>query len=218
MARRTSSSRPAPNEVSIQPGATHVHAHARRDRARQRLAEGEHAALHRGEQLRVEPGHAGEHVIPAHVDDDAALLLRAQHLRRAPRGEHRPAQIDREQQVQLLDVRERGAGAGEDVGAGVVHPDVEAPERVAGRRAERAHATVVGQVEPDDGRAASERLDLALDVPRTVLVRPIGQRDVGAGASGGERDRPADPAGRAGHEHGAAGQRRSDGVASSSSG
>ena len=81
-----------------------------------------------------------------------------------------------------------------------------------GRRAERAQRQVVGQVEPDDGRAASERVDLALHLPRTVLVRPIGQRDIRAGASGGKRDRPADSAGRAGHEHGAAGQRRSDGV------
>ena len=55
-------------------------------------------------------------------------------------------------------------------------------------------------------------LDLALDVPRAVLVRPIGERDVRPGASGGERDRPADPAGRAGHEHGAARQRRRDSV------
>ena len=34
-------------------GRQDVDAHARRDRSRERLAEREHAALHRGEQLRV---------------------------------------------------------------------------------------------------------------------------------------------------------------------
>ena len=56
--------------------------------------------------------------------------------------------------------------------------------------------------------AASERANLALDLARAVLVRSIGERDVGAGAGGRERDRPADAARRAGHEHGAAGERR----------
>src|SRR5436309_1212032 len=87
-------------------GREHVHAHARRDRPRERLAEGEDSALHRCIDLRVQSRHAGEDVVPAHVDDDAALLLRAEHLRGMPRGENRAAKIHREHAVQLLHRRE----------------------------------------------------------------------------------------------------------------
>ena len=138
-------------------------------------------------------------------------LLRAKHLRGLPRREHRPAEIHREQQVQLLDRRESAAPApGQDVGAGVVHPDVEAPERVAGRGADRADRLEVGEVELERQRSPSERADLALDFPRALLVLAIGDRDVGSRASGGERYRPADAARGAGHEHGAARERQRD--------
>ena len=75
-----------------------------------------------------------------------------------------------------------------------------------------AERLIVGQVEADDGRATSERSNLALDFARALFVRSIRDRDVGPGASGGECDGPADAARGARHEHGAAGERRGDGV------
>ena len=109
--------------------------------------------------------------------------------------------------------RERGAGAGEDVGARVVHPDVQAPERLAWPTGPSgAERLIVGQVEVKRGRAPSEGSNLALDFTRALFVRSIGDRDVGAGARGGERNRPADSARGARDEHGAAGERRGDGV------
>src|SRR5439155_792010 len=62
------------------------------------------------------------------------------------------------------------------------------------------------------GRAPAERPDLALDFARPRFVHSIGNRDVGSGARGGERNRPADSAGGARDEHAAAGQRCRDGV------
>ena len=103
-------------------------------------------------------------------------------------------------------VRERRAGAGEDVGAGVVHPDVEAAERVAHGGPERSNGRLVGQVERGRTRSRPERLRSRAPPRPRPLVRAVGQRDVGAGAGRRQRDRAADAARRAGHEHGAAGQ------------
>ena len=106
-------------------------------------------------------------------------------------------------------IGQRGAVAGEDVGARVVDPCVEAAERSARGGTDRADRLRVGEVELQDRRAAAERADLALDLRRAGLVRAIGERDVGSCARRGQRDRATDAARPAGHEHGAAGQRRS---------
>ena len=86
------------------------------------------------------------------------------------------------------------------------------PSAVAGGRAKRLERLRVGQVEAQDGGATAERLDFALHVARSLLVDPIGHRDVGAGAGGSECDGAADAARCSGDEHGAAGQRCSDRV------
>ena len=107
-----------------------------------------------------------------------------------------------DQQIELLDARQRGGVAGENVGAGVVDPDVEAAERAPRGRREIANRREVGEIELEDGGAATELADGAPYLVGAAGVRAIGDRDVGARARGGERDRAADPARRAGDEHG----------------
>jgi selenide,water dikinase len=189
-----------------------VDAHARRDRSREAFAEGENAALGGAINLRIESAHAGDHVIPAHVDDHAAAFLRAQQIGRLPRRQHRPAKIHSEDSIDFLAGRKRRSGAGQDVGARVVHPDIQAAERTARGGTEGAERLIVSQIEGQRCGASSERADLALNFTRARLVHSIGDRDIGSGAGGGERNRPADAAGGARHEHTATGERRRDGV------
>ena len=116
---------PAANAVSIHPGASTLTRTRGGELARQRLAEREHAALDRGEDLGSRPVHAGEDVIPGHVDDHAAGPARAggaaacHDARIVPRRSTSSS-------VELLHVRQRRALAGQDVRAGVVDPDVHA--------------------------------------------------------------------------------------------
>ena len=47
-----------------------------------------------------------------------------------PRGDHRSAQIHCDQSIELLEIRKRCRIAGEDVGAGIVHPRIKPAERL----------------------------------------------------------------------------------------
>jgi hypothetical protein len=156
----------------------------------------------------VQAAHSDQHVIPTHVDDNAAFLLRAEHLRGVPRGEHRPPKIDSEQEVQLFDIRKRRAWTGQDVRTRVVHPHIEAAQHVASCRAESAHGLIVGHAELNCGGAPSEASNLTLHFEGTILVGSIGDGDVGPGARGGESDRTTDPTGPTRDEDRAARQRR----------
>ncbi len=53
--------------------------------------------------------HAGEYMVPAHVDDHAAVLLGTEQLGRLPGGEHRATEIHGKEEIQLLDVSELGS-------------------------------------------------------------------------------------------------------------
>ena len=79
---------------------------------------------------------------------------------------------------------------------------------MAGRGTERAHRLNVGEVELKCRRAPSEDANLALDFTSALLVHSIGDRNVGSGPCGRERNRPANSARSPGDEHGFAGERR----------
>src|SRR2546425_8841240 len=71
-------------------GTEHVHPDPRRDRVRERPAEGVHASLRRAEHLGVVTlDSAPEHMVPGHVEDDAARggWVGVHHLDGLPRGE-----------------------------------------------------------------------------------------------------------------------------------
>ena len=114
--------------------------------------------------------------------------------------------------ARFLDVGERGAGTRQDVGTGVVHPDIDPPDRLGRGLAQRADRRGVGDVALDHGGAATEALNLALDLPRALLIGQIGQDDVRPRAGGRDRDCAADAARPAGHEHAAAGERWTDDI------
>src|SRR5829696_929584 len=113
------------------PRAQDVDADVGGEIAREALAERQHAALDRGEQLRVLAGHAGRHVVPAHVHDRPTTILVAHDLAGRVRARDRALEIDGEQDVELALPRPPRRLAGEHVRAGVVDPDVEAAELLA---------------------------------------------------------------------------------------
>ena len=147
------------------------------------------------------PGHADEHVIPAHVDDNAAGVLGRHELDGLPRREDRPAQVDAQEQVELLGGRHRRGRPREHVGAGIVHPDVHAAQRGTGGARERVDGRRVAKVEPDHAGATSKGLDVARGIACPALVRAVRECDVRARPRRRDRDATSDPARRARHEH-----------------
>ena len=88
----------------------------------------------------------------------------------------------------------RAAGAGEDVGAGVVDPGVDPPEPLAQRRRQRLDIVVAADVGPQHLRAATERTDGGGGLLGSRGVSAIGDREVGAFAGAAEGDGAPDPA------------------------
>ena len=177
--------------------AQDVDPHRRRERARQALAVGEHAALDRAEQLGIGAGHAARDVVPAHVHDRAAAGLLAHHRAGRVRARDRALEVDGEQQVELALPVPAGRLPGEHVGAGVVDPHVEAAQALARLRDERLAAARV----PRSARATSARPPAAA-MPSATATRgrlAAAVRHEHGRAGAGERlgDPGADAAARA---------------------
>ena len=84
------------------------------------------------------------------------MRLGAHHVHRRPRGEDRPAEVNRQDQVEL---REPGPAAefrGEDVGARIVDPGVDPAEHRPGPGGERVDLRFVGEVERKDFDATTQ--------------------------------------------------------------
>jgi hypothetical protein len=140
-------------------------------------------------------------VIPAHVDDDPTIRLRAQEIGGLPRRDDRPAQVDGQEQVQLFQRRERCRRPGEDVGAGVVDPGIDPPEFPRCVHAGVPDAQRIAKRHLAHECAASERDDVAFHGARAGLVGMEGQGDVRPRTCGGKGDRAADAARRACDKH-----------------
>ena len=156
--------------------AQDVDPHRRRERARQALAVGEHAALDRAEHLGIGTGHAARDVVPAHVHDRAAAGLLAHHGAGRVRARDRALDVDGEQEVQLALPVPAGRVAGEHVGAGVVDPHVEAAEPLARLRDERLAARARAEVGAHDDGVAAPCRDVVGDRERGRLAAAVRQR------------------------------------------
>jgi hypothetical protein len=165
----------------------------------QRLAEARDAALGRTIEDGILAGHTEADVIPRHVDDRAAP--RAHDLCCGPRGEHRPAQVHREDAVQLLETRERGAWAGEDVGAGVVDPAVHSAEALRDGARQRRHVVLPADVGADHLDLAPQRADLLRRLLGSIGIGAIGDREIRPFPATGQRDRASDAARCARDQH-----------------
>jgi hypothetical protein len=188
------------------PGPEYVDPDQRCERAGQRAAEAESAALHRGEELGVVARHPLEDVVPRHVDDDAAGGLGAHQIGRGPGREHGTAQVYPEQQVQLLPSGEPGPFAGEHVGAGIVDPGVHPTEGLLHGLDQDGELLRLRDVGSDDQRALTGRPDVGRDAVGAGLVPAIGEGHVGTGPRGSQRDGAADATRGPGHEDALAGQ------------
>jgi len=122
--------------------------------------------------------------------------------------DHRAAQVNREQQVHLLQVGERRPGSGQDVSTGIVDPCVDAAERPTHGRAERLQRLFIGDVDLKRGRTFPRGVNLRFRHTRTSRVRLVGERDIGARLGGAHSNRPANAARCPGHQDDATGQRR----------
>src|SRR6185437_687986 len=85
--------------------------------------------------------------------------------------------------------------------AGVVDHRVEPAELGLGRIDHRAYLLEVGDVGLERHRLDSKRGDLGFQFLGLLFALEIVEGDVGAAASGLERDRAADPAGRSGDNY-----------------
>ena len=176
-------------------GGQDVHADVRRHLAGEALAERLDAALGRRIDARVLARHAYGDVIPRHVQDQAAPAVRPEMRHGRPAGQHGAAQVHVEHLGQLLARRENPAGPGEDVGPGVVAPDIERRPQAFDRLREGIHACGGADVRRKGLGGAPGLMDGAYHIVRPVGIAAIGHQHVRALA--GERlgNGPPDAAG-----------------------
>src|SRR3954469_17583063 len=180
--------------------AQDVHPHLRGERAGEALAVGEDPALDRAEQLGIRAGHAARHVVPAHVEDGAAVRLPAHDGARGGRARDRALEVHGQQQVELaLPVPLRRV-AREHVGGRVVDPHVELAEALARLGDERLAARAGAQVGARDDRAAAALRDAFRDAAGGALAAAIGHEHRRAGARESLGDGGADAGARAGDD------------------
>ena len=188
-------------EAGLDPArAQDVDAHLGREGAREALAERQHAALDRGEQLRVLAGHPGRDVVPAHVHDRPAALLAAHDLPGRVRAGDRALEVDGQQRVELALPLPLRRLAGEHVRAGVVDPDVEPAEPLARLGDEALAAVARREVGLADVRAPAARRDRLGDRVRALGRRAVREQNLCALGGAGLGDRASDAAARAGDD------------------
>jgi hypothetical protein len=136
-------------------------------------------------------------VVPAHVDDGAAVLLAAHDLTDRIRARDRALEVDREQDVELALPIPRRRVAGEDVGAGVVDPDVDAAELPAGFVDQPLAGFARAEIGLSDERPLADRVS---DLARALGRRAVREQDDGALGREGLGDGAADAAARAGDD------------------
>jgi hypothetical protein len=167
----------------------------------ERATEAQDRALGDRVEDRVLPGHALGHVIPRHVDDHPTAGLAAHEVDCRPRGQHGPANVHPEQEVQLLERGEASARAGEDVRAGVVDPDIDAAVGAAEVGRERLELALYRDVEPPHLDPAAEPSDEGSRLLRSAGIVAVGDCDLGTRPCAGDCDGASDPTRPAGHEH-----------------
>src|SRR6185437_6326972 len=102
--------------------------------------------------------------------------------------------------VELLGVGQIGGGAGEDVGAGVVDPDIDATERALGIVSEIGDRGGVSQVQTKHVRASAQALDLGGRRPGLAFFVAVCDRDVRTCVRSGQCDGSTNTCGSAGNE------------------
>src|SRR2546422_1027476 len=158
-----------------------AHSVAPRIRVNEGPAEGVHASLRRAEHLGVVTlDSASEHMVPGHVEDDAARggWVGVHHLDGLPRGEHRATQVHGQQSIELLGAGQAGGIAGEDVRPRIVHPYVHMPEGAAQRFRERVQIALLGDVRAHRLRAPAGGGGAVGGLVSAAAVRPVRDRHV----------------------------------------
>ena len=90
--------------------------------------------------------------------------------------------------------------AGQNVGTGVIDPDINPAETVSNRADQFRQVFIIGDVHLQRDTLPPQRFDLRDDLVGSVPVGAVGRRDIGTGRGTGQRDCPSDPARRPGHD------------------
>jgi hypothetical protein len=137
-------------------------------------------------------------MVPRDVDDRAPAGA-GHHLGRRARSEPGALEIDGDDPVPLVLGGPPDRLAGEDVGAGVVDPDVDTPEPPEGRVAQPLDVLAPRDVRAHRDGAPALAHDLRHDGLGLDLRVRVVHHHVGALGGEGQGDRPSDPAAGAGH-------------------
>jgi hypothetical protein len=98
-------------------------------------------------------------VVPGDVQDHAAPLG-AEALGRPPGTKDRTPQVHSEDAIELVDVRQASAFACEDVGSGVIHPNVDTAQAREGLLHEALDVRFPGDVDVDEKGLTARLPDL----------------------------------------------------------
>ncbi len=140
-------------------------------------------------------------MVPRQIDDHTTTGLAAHQTGGRPGGQHGPANVDSQQEVQLFERCQASRRTGEDVRAGVVDPDIDPSVCAVEVGGERLELAFDRHVELLDLDPTAQLPDQPRRLLRPLGIAAVGDRDLGAGPRAGDRDGAPDAARAAGDEH-----------------